>query len=200
MHKLNYLVSSLEGQAYKALEGLEICEENYVMAKTLLEERFGKKQIIISAYMQKLQSSENERISDLRAIYDTIMVHNRGLESLGISSDNYGSLVTPVIISRMPQDIALQVTRQTSKDVWNVEEIMTTIQQEIEAREVSRKMVGTEKRKSVSRQQQHAPSVSTTKSFVARLENSLKNRKAIQWYFCNKGHFSNECKEVTDVK
>jgi len=29
----------------------------------------------------KLQSSENERIADLRAIYDTIMVHIRGLES-----------------------------------------------------------------------------------------------------------------------
>jgi len=38
-------------------------------------------------------------------------------------------------------------------DVWNVEVIMTTIQQEVEAREVSRKMVGTEKRKSVSREQ-----------------------------------------------
>eukprot|EP00795_Rhopilema_esculentum_P009664 gene9664-biopygen11063 len=35
----------------------------------------------------------------------------------------------------MPEDIALQVTRQTSKDVWSVNEIMTTIQQEIEARE-----------------------------------------------------------------
>ena len=92
--KLNYLVNSLEGQAYKALEGLEICEENYEKAKTLLQERFGKKQSIISAQMHallKLQSSENERTADLRAIYDTIMVHIRGLESLGVSSDNYGS-------------------------------------------------------------------------------------------------------------
>ena len=203
VHKLNYLVNSLEGQAYKALEGLEICEENYEKAKTLLQERFGKKQSIISAHMHallKLQSSENERTADLRAIYDTIMVHIRGLESLGVSSDNYGSLLIPVIISRMPEDIALQVTRQTSKDVWSIEEIMTTIQQEIEAREVSRKMVGKEKRRNASRQQQHTPSVSTTKSFVARPESSLKNKKAIQCYFYNKGHFSNECKEVTDVK
>ena len=202
VHKLNYLVNSMEGQAYKALEGLKICEENYVKAKNLLQERFGKKQSIISAHMQallRLQSSENERITDRRAIHDTIMVHICELESLGMSSDNYGSLLIPVSISRMPEDIALQVTRQTSKDVWNVEEIITTIKQEIEARGVSRKMFGTEKRKSVWRQQQHAPSVSTTKSFVTRLENSLKNRKAIQCYFCNKVHFANECKEVTDI-
>ena len=182
---------------------MEICKENYVKAKALLQERFGKKQSIISAHMQallKLQSSENEGIADLRSIYDTIMVHIRGLESLGMSSDNYGSLLIPVIISRMPEDIALQVTRQTSKEVWSVDEIMTTIQQEIEAREVSRKIVGTEKRRNASRQQQRTPSVSTTKSFVARLESSLKNKKAIQCYFCNKGHFSNECKEVTEAK
>ena len=35
---------------------------------------------------------------------------------------------------------------------------------------------------------------------MARLENSLKNRKAIQCYFCTKGHFANQRKEVTDVK
>ena len=113
VHKLNYLVNSLEGQAYKALEGLKICEENYVKTKTLLQEQFGKKQSIISAHMQallKLQSSENERFTDLRVIYDTIMVHIRGLESHGMSLDNYGSLLIPVIISRMPEDIALQVT------------------------------------------------------------------------------------------
>ena len=98
----------------------------------------------------KLQSSENEGIADLRVIYDTIMVHIRGLESLGMSSDNYGSLLIPVIMSRMPEDIALQVTRQTSKELWSVNESMTTIQQEIEAREVSRKMVGKEKRRNAS--------------------------------------------------
>ena len=63
----------------------------------------------------KLQSCENEKITDLRVIYETIMVHIRGLESLGISSDKYGSLLIPVIISRMPEDIALQVTQQTSR-------------------------------------------------------------------------------------
>ena len=75
VHKLNYLVNSLEGQAYKALEGLEIREENYGMAVQLLKERFGKTQHIISAHMQsllKLQSFQNEKLSDIRSIYDTL--------------------------------------------------------------------------------------------------------------------------------
>ena len=35
IHKLNYLINSLEGQAYKPLEGLEIGEENYEKAVKL---------------------------------------------------------------------------------------------------------------------------------------------------------------------
>jgi len=86
VHKLNYLVNSLEGQAYKALEGLKIREENYGMAIQLLKERFGKTQHIISAHMQSLltlQSFQNDKLSNIRSIYDTIMVYVRGLESLG---------------------------------------------------------------------------------------------------------------------
>jgi len=45
----------------------------------------------------------------------------------------------PVIISKMPEDTALQVARKTYEDVWNIREIMGIIQREIEAREVSKR-------------------------------------------------------------
>jgi len=206
VHKLNYLVNSLEGQAYKALEGLEIREENYGMAVQLLKERFGKTQHIISAHMQsllKLQSFQNDKLSDVRSIYDTIMVHVRGLESLGVSSEKYGSLLVPVIISRMPEDIALQVARKTSEDVWDIREIMDIIQREIEAREVSKKITGQDRRREKEPFrpiQRHASPQGTTKSFLTKFETSTEKRKQIKCFFCDKSHFSNECKEITDVK
>ena len=207
IHKLNYLVNSLEGQAYKALEGLEIREENYDMAVQLLKERFGKTQHIISAHMQsllKLQSFQNDKLSDIRRIYDTIMVHVRGLESLGVSSEKYGSLLVPVIISRMPEDVALQVARKTSEDVWNIREIMDIIQREIEAREVSKKITGQDRKRSEKEPfrpfQRYVSPQGTTKSFVAKFDSSTEKGQQIKCYFCDKNHFSNECKEITDVK
>ena len=206
VHKLNYLVNSLEGQAYKALEGLEIRDENYVKATDLLKERFGKTQHIISAHMQSLlnlQSFQNDKISDLRVIYDTIMVHVRGLESLGVSSEKYGSLLVPVIISRMPEEIALEVARKTTENVWDIKDIMDIIRKEIEAREVSKKIIGQERKKSekeTKQQQRQFMPQATTKSFVTKLENSSKGKKQIRCYFCDKNHYTNECKEVTDVK
>ena len=65
----------------------------------------------------RLQSFQNDKIADLRLIYDTIMVHVGGLERLGVSSEQYGSLLVPVIFSRMPEEIALDVARKTTENV-----------------------------------------------------------------------------------
>ena len=81
--------------------------------------------------------NEYDRVNHLRTIYDNIMIHIRGLESLGIASEKYGSLLIPLIISRMPGEIALQVARKTSEDIWQINEIMDIIRKEIEAREIS---------------------------------------------------------------
>ena len=81
MHKLNYLINSLEGVAYKALEGLELTEENYESAVQILRDRFGKSQHVISARMHELlnlHSLNNEEANNLRSLYDNILVHVRG--------------------------------------------------------------------------------------------------------------------------
>eukprot|EP00795_Rhopilema_esculentum_P016270 gene16270-biopygen5527 len=140
---MNYLMRSLEGTAFKALEGLAITEENYEHAINILQTRFGNPKQIISAHMQallNLQSYPNETVSQIRAIYDNINVQVRGLETLGISSERYGSLLVPVIMSRMPAEITLQVARKTSEQIWRIDEILDIIRKEIEAREISRKL------------------------------------------------------------
>ena len=54
-----------------------------------------------------LQGTANESVGQLRSVYDKMNVHVRGLETLGISSERYRSLLVPVIMSRMPEDITL---------------------------------------------------------------------------------------------
>ena len=110
----------MEGQASKALEGLEASEDIYQHAIDILKSRFGNKQQIVSTHMQallKLQNCPNQSVEELRSIYDSINIHVRGLESLGTPIEQYGSLLIPIIMSRMPEDITIQVARKTSEDV-----------------------------------------------------------------------------------
>ena len=140
VHKMNYLMSLLEGPAYKALQGFEVTDGNYSHAKETLEKRFGNQQTIIGTHMKALLNIEghkNMKTDELRELYDNFNVHIRGLEALGISSDKYGCLLIPVILKSMPEDINLIVARNTSRDIWDITETMDNIRVEIEARERS---------------------------------------------------------------
>ncbi len=104
--KFNYLNSLLEGRALRAVQGLTVSEDNYEAAVEILQQRFGKPQQIISAHMDELMKipacTVADKPSQLRFIYDKISVHTRGLASLGVNSKQYGSLLIPVIMAKLP--------------------------------------------------------------------------------------------------
>ena len=104
--KFNYLNSLLEGRALRAVQGLTVSEDNYEAAVEILQQRFGKPQQIISAHMDELMKipacTVADKPSQLRFIHDKISVHTRGLASLGVNSKQYGSLLIPVIMAKLP--------------------------------------------------------------------------------------------------
>jgi hypothetical protein len=70
----------------------------------------------------------------LRLIYDKVSVNVAGLEAIGVKAEQYGSLLIPVIMSMLPSDVRIQIARNTTKDVWDIRELLDVIQKEVEAR------------------------------------------------------------------
>jgi len=112
-----------------------------------------------------------------------------------VSSRQYGSLLIPVIMSRMPAEITLQIARKTSQDVWEIDEIMNIILAEIEAREVSEKVRISEKGNDKLRSKFNMPA-GTTKAFVA---STGSPKRSINCFFCNREHYASDCQEVTNT-
>ena len=138
--KFNHLKSLLEGPAARAVQGLALSDANYDAAIELLEERFGRTQQIIAAHMDELlriPSCTRDKSSSLRYVYDTINVHVRGLASLGVSADQYGSLLIPIVMSKLPEELRLRVAREAKGEVWELDNILQTLKIETEAREAS---------------------------------------------------------------
>ncbi len=192
--KFNYLVNILEGEAFRVIQGLEIIEENYDHAKETLHERFGHKQKIVQVHMESLlnlQYSPNDTVAQLRQIFDNINIHIRGLESLGVKQENYGSLLILVVMKRMPKDVALQVSRETKSDIWSMKDILGIIRKEIEARETCSFVGETEKKVTIHRPRQ---SPGTVSSFHAKEQSNANS----QCYFCEGEHLSYQCEKVTD--
>jgi len=86
----------------------------------MLQDQFGKPQAIITVHMEELLKVPNcmsGRSYSLRSVYDKIIVHVRGLESLDVTSDQYGSLLILVILSKFPSDVRLRVARESDGDI-----------------------------------------------------------------------------------
>lgn len=113
---------------------------NYDAAIELLQNRFGRKDIVISAHMSKLLNLTPVRrssdVAALRHLYDECEIQIRSLESLGVQSDTYGCLLCPVLLQLIPEDIALAYTRQqNSTNEWKVPELIQFLQNEVQRRE-----------------------------------------------------------------
>ncbi len=196
IHKLNYLLNSLEGAAYKALQALDILDSNYGHAKDILKSRFGNTQEIISTHMPallNLRCKPTNKVVHLRELYDTLNAQIRGLESLGITSKEYGSLLIPVIMNRMPSEIALQVARKTQEDVWDIKETLKIVQREIEAREMSNSLNSFNDNQKKPEKTNSMPS-GTTQAFVT------SEKPKLECFFCRKDHYASECNEVKNIE
>ena len=76
----------------------------------------------------KIPGCVSDNTAQLRLVYDRLSINVRGLESLGISSNQYGSLFIPVL-SKLPPEIRVQVARNTAREVWEMSELLEVIRQ-----------------------------------------------------------------------
>ena len=59
----------------------------------------------------------------------------RSPKSLGVTSESYGSLLSPVLLSKLPADTWLVPSRKVTEDDCNLDGLLKVMEDEIEARE-----------------------------------------------------------------
>ena len=117
--KFTYLKGLLGGEASTAIAGLSLTQGNYGAAIEILKKRFGEEQKIISAHMEMLLK--------------LTPVHN-GKET-GIQADSYGTLLVPVLLLKLPDDVKLEISRGVEDGKWNLDDLLKKLIAEITARE-----------------------------------------------------------------
>ena len=199
--KFNYLNSLLEGAALRAIQGLALTRANYDSAIEILKERFGKPQQIITAHMDEILKIplSTDRLSSLRFVYDSLSVHVRGLQSVGISSDQYGSLLIPIIMAKLPNDVRLAIARKASSNVWKIDELLNTIKFEVEAREASGTAKTSTSAYALRAQVGNRGNVKdpSTASALFTAQGDMKGR--MQCVYCGEHHYSASCIKVKNI-
>ena len=142
MSKFVYLLSLLTAEAKLSVKGLTISAAHYQIAKDILVQRYGRKERIIFTHVQQLMNitvpgnitCENTVLWKLQ---DELLAHVRSLEALGVTGDQYGVILTPLILSRLPQDVRLEWAREGEGRDNDLDWLLTFLASEINRRERS---------------------------------------------------------------
>ena len=186
--KFNYLRGLLQRSALEAISGLALTAANYREAVSILEKRFGNKPQIVSKHMDVLIHMEGvtspHNIKGLRHLYDLVESNVRSLKSLGVKSSSYGSLLASVLITKIPQELQLIITRKIGGDDWNFDAMMVILGEELQARE----RIATVSIPSVKKSNKEPPTAATLLA---------GGNSQVKCSYCQQNHTSNSCQVVT---
>ena len=75
-----------------------------------------------------IKKVERDRdLQGLRRLDDDIESHVRSLRSLDVGDDNYGSLLTPIIMERLPHQFKLTISKQVGDDTWDLTQLLLLV-------------------------------------------------------------------------
>ena len=190
--KMNYLLSYLTGEALKTVQGLKLPKPKYSAAIEMLQERYGDKQVLISTHMNKLLNLSNSgNLNDLkylRQLYNNIDTQVRSLTSLGMDPDRYGPMMITVVMSKLPENLKLNITRQFGQDLWDIKLILESFKNELAVLE---KLSLT---KATDKDEFEFNTASGTCLYTAQGESTFS------CVFCHQKHKPQHCKTVTKIE
>lgn len=94
VQKMQYLLTSLKGEAYDVVSSLEATAENYEVAWLLLNERYDDPGVIIGKHINH---------GSLRRLLDCIQKHLRALKALKRLTEHWDDLMIHMITNRLDQ-------------------------------------------------------------------------------------------------
>ena len=137
--KMSYLKGLITCNAARAISGLPMTSQNYKKAIEILKERFERNQVLINAYMESLSkiSAPSADVQQLRKFYDSCESNIRALETLGVQTVSYGSLLIPILLKKLPEQLRCTIFRTNHQADCSLTDLRKALCHEIDTREKS---------------------------------------------------------------
>ena len=205
--KFKYLQQSLRGAAAQTISGLPLTRENYTEAVELLQKRYGNRQVIVTRHMDVLRDlpkiENSNDLPSLRHLYDKTESTVRSLRGMGVSTESYATVLTPNIMSKIPLELRLLISRKLSND-WDLDGLLEHFGEELALREkcsftTSCAVSGTSGTTTKPRQREFTQQATTATLMVRNQQQGWKNSNGIPFcLFCGNQHYSSSCSVVTN--
>ena len=81
------------------------------------------------------KKKDSKYVKELPNLYDRVERHIRSLLTAGIPQENYGPLLIPIVLEKLPDDIKLELSRKSGTKRWKTDEFLEILEERIVARE-----------------------------------------------------------------
>ena len=191
VQKFHYLRAQLQGDAYNVIDNLPLTDLNYEHSVALLKERFGQPYKLVDAHMNALMHLPKpvNSLTSLQNFHDKLESHMRALMSLGKSPDTYSTMLTRMVLGKLPADLRKQFARDNSGGEWTIRDVMTCILKEIRVLEIGHYS-------NDSNKEFHSTAASLHTG-AAKSAGQREKREPVCTY-CKGSHTANQCTVVTD--
>ena len=200
VNKFAHLRSCLEGDAAETIKGLRLTDGNYAIAINLLKNQYGKKYVLKKTYMDNLTNLPhiNTTGHSLRQFLNHVTLHTRLLENVGVYPNDYGMMLAPMMLNKLPQSLKMEIFRDANSCDLSFEQLLSTLNKVTSIREMCEEMSKRDDQpqqpqcKKISNVSKPVHSHSTTLTI-----NTPPKNKHIHCIFCDSDgeHWSDKCKQ-----
>ncbi|XP_055604504.1 uncharacterized protein LOC129752758 [Uranotaenia lowii] len=132
MDKFTYLRSSLQGDALKEINNIELSEANYDVAWKMLEVRYENKKLIVKAHLDALFALEplkKENYDGLNFLISEFEKNLMMLQKIGEPTESWSTILVYMLCARLDSATLRQwETHYGSKEVPTYEELLLFLQ------------------------------------------------------------------------
>ena len=178
--------------------------DHYTTACKILEDQYGRTEWIIFTHIQKLLNiiiPSKCSISVLWKLNEDLQAHTRSLDALGIDGDKYDVILTPLILSRLPQDIRLEWFREGKGYESDLTFLLEFLQSEIQRREQSHvlKELIASPSPLVTEEKINVKVATASALQASSMAKTCKTTQSFSCGICSKPHSTDRCFELLHV-
>ncbi|GFS79246.1 uncharacterized protein NPIL_233381, partial [Nephila pilipes] len=137
--------TKIKSEARELVESFPITNENYPLAIESLTERYGRKELLIDFYVRELlklvlNNATKKKQESLSGLYNKLSTQLRALSSLGVTTDQCGVILYPLVESSLPTHLLRSFERQrknidSEQSISILDAIVSFLKSEVQSEE-----------------------------------------------------------------
>lgn len=131
--KLQYLKSSLDGDAARLISHLQLSDGNYISAWQLITGRYENKRLLINRQLElmwNMQNMQNESAYHIKRMHDTVREALHALTNLEVNFVTWDPILLLILIKKLDRDThrLYEESLKNPKEVQKIEEFLTFLE------------------------------------------------------------------------